>query len=295
LEDGTLVGEYKSGGSMDYPFGRIVMYGYNDDICNSVLLIPGVQILPIPLLAFAYAFTLAYLFIGVSIVAETFMAGIEKITSQTTMVDIYDKDGKLIRRRPVLIWNATVANLTLMAMGSSAPEILLAIIETVKNLGKCPGELGASTIVGSAAFNLLCISGLCIYAVNPTDDENNAKKDPNTPYGVKRINDMGVYSISSIASVWAYLWLYWVLRDQQVEVYEAWVTFGSFFVLICICYIADRYRAAQEKKKEDQALIAKSKVQNEVHQFTALEIVRALIKEKLGEKAINQGEKTKLD
>ena len=57
-----------------------------------------------------------------------------------------------------------------MAMGSSAPEILLAVIETLNNLGDCPGELGASTIVGSAAFNLLCISGLCVYAVNATDD-----------------------------------------------------------------------------------------------------------------------------
>ena len=94
-------------------------------------MIPGVQILPVPVLATAYAVTLAYLFIGVSIVAETFMTGIEKITSQTTMVDIYDREGKFIRRRPVLIWNATVANLTLMAMGSSAPEILLAIIETL--------------------------------------------------------------------------------------------------------------------------------------------------------------------
>ena len=71
------MGEYKSGGAMDYPFGRIVMFGNNDEICNSILLIPGIQILPIPILAIAYALTLAYLFIGVSIVAETFMAGIE--------------------------------------------------------------------------------------------------------------------------------------------------------------------------------------------------------------------------
>ena len=53
-----------------------------------------------------------------------------------------------------------------MALGSSAPEILLAVIETCQNLGGCPGELGASTIVGSAAFNLLVISGVCVMAVN---------------------------------------------------------------------------------------------------------------------------------
>ena len=52
-----------------------------------------------------------------------------------------------------------------MALGSSAPEIILAVLDTVTTLGDCPGELGASTIVGSAAFNLLVISGLCVYAV----------------------------------------------------------------------------------------------------------------------------------
>ena len=59
-----------------------------------------------------------------------------------------------------------------MALGSSAPEILLAVLETVQNLGRCPGELGASTIVGSAAFNLLVISGLSIYAVSVENDNN---------------------------------------------------------------------------------------------------------------------------
>lgn len=57
-----------------------------------------------------------------------------------------------------------------MALGSSAPEILLAVIETLNNLNTCPGELGAATIVGSASFNLLVISGLSIYAVSEEND-----------------------------------------------------------------------------------------------------------------------------
>jgi solute carrier family 8 (sodium/calcium exchanger) len=67
----------------------------------------------------------------------------------------------------VLFWNATVANLTLMALGSSAPEILLAIIETLMTLAsdEPPGELGPATIVGSAAFNLLGITAVCMLAV----------------------------------------------------------------------------------------------------------------------------------
>jgi len=65
----------------------------------------------------------------------------------------------------VTVWNPTIANLTLMALGSSAPEILLAIIETISNLEAEPGELGPSCIVGSAAFNLLVITSVSIMAV----------------------------------------------------------------------------------------------------------------------------------
>lgn len=71
----------------------------------------------------------------------------------------------------VNFWNETVANLTLMALGSSAPEILLNVIETVSTLGSKPGELGPSTIVGSAAFNFLMISGISIYSVNEKNDK----------------------------------------------------------------------------------------------------------------------------
>lgn len=49
--------------------------------------------------------------------------------------------------KEVHVWNPTVANLTLMALGSSAPEILLSIIEIVGKNFKA-GELGPSTIVG---------------------------------------------------------------------------------------------------------------------------------------------------
>ena len=72
----------------------------------------------------------------------------------------------------VNVWNPTVANLSLMALGSSAPEILLNCIETVITLtsGGKPGELGPSTIVGSAAFNFLVITGCSIAAVSEATD-----------------------------------------------------------------------------------------------------------------------------
>merc|ERR1719199_1847514 len=88
------------------------------------------------------------------------MNGIEKITSAKKRVK--DKEsGKMVT---VYVWNATVANLTLMALGSSAPEILLSLIE-ITTADFFLGPLGTGTIVGSAAFNLLVISAACVAAL----------------------------------------------------------------------------------------------------------------------------------
>ena len=66
---------------------------------------------------------LADLFIGVALFSDIFMGSIEEITSKTKKVRI---DGQKVE---VKVWNDTVANLSLMALGSSAPEILLSTVE----------------------------------------------------------------------------------------------------------------------------------------------------------------------
>ena len=73
-----------------YDHGRIVYYGTNVEICTSGVLIPGTALLPKGLLGTAYAIVLIYLFMGIGIISEIFMGGIEKITSQTVMIDIKD-------------------------------------------------------------------------------------------------------------------------------------------------------------------------------------------------------------
>ena len=141
-----------------------------------------------------------------------------------------------------------------MALGSSAPEILLNCIETVQNLGKVPGELGPSTIVGSAAFNLILISAVSIYCVNEDSDERTDKEieEDKTPKGVKKINDLGVFACTTTLSVLAYVWLYVSLLDGYVSPFEAWLTFALFFIMIGIAYVLDkmgqrRGKAAAEK------------------------------------------------
>lgn len=54
--------------------------------------------------------------------------------------------------------NAEVAGATLMAIGSSAPELFTAII-AVMRIDEGVASLGSGTIVGSAIFNVLVIVG----------------------------------------------------------------------------------------------------------------------------------------
>ena len=186
-----------------------------------------------------------------------------------------------MKSRRVTVWNPTVANLTLMALGSSAPEILLAVLETSMNLGECPGELGPSTIVGSAAFNLLVISAVSLYAVNASNDTDD-DRDVTVEVGVKKINDLGVFFTTASFSLWAYIWMFIVLTDQMVEAWEAWLTLAFFFILIYTAYCMDRWK--QNKDEAANSLLAADDEKPFI-EYSALEIYRELIEEKQGNTA----------
>lgn len=174
-----------------------------------------------------YFFLLLYLFIGVSIISDRFMAAIEVITS---------KEKELVVRRQgreptiviVRVWNETVANLTLMALGSSAPEILLSIIEIwAKNFQA--GELGPGTIVGSAAYNLFVIISLCVFVI-PSGE-------------TRKIKHLRVFFVTATWSIFAYVWLYVILAVSSPGVLEVWegiLTFTFFPATVLTAYVADR-------------------------------------------------------
>lgn len=144
---------------------------------------------------FFYFLVMCYLFLGVSIVSDRFMGAIEKITAIEKKVAIRKADGTK-QYVMVRVWNETVANLTLMALGTSAPEILLSIIE-IFTTGFQAGELGPGTIVGSAAYNLFSIMALCIIVI------------PNGE--VRRIKHLRVFFVTATFSIFAYIWLYLIL------------------------------------------------------------------------------------
>jgi solute carrier family 8 (sodium/calcium exchanger) len=103
-------------------------------LCLSFMVLPGMNTWSPSLFSFLMLLGLCYCFLGIAIIADLFMAAIEMITSRTVEVTVIRPGvGKVTEE--VLTWNPTIANLTLMALGSSAPEILLAVIGTVKDLG----------------------------------------------------------------------------------------------------------------------------------------------------------------
>jgi solute carrier family 8 (sodium/calcium exchanger) len=79
-----------------------------------------------------------------------------------------------------------------------------------------------------------------VIAINEKND-NDPERDESCPKGVKKINDMGVFSITAFNSLWAYVWMYIVLRDQKVEIWEAVLTLVFFVLLIITAFAADKY------------------------------------------------------
>ncbi|XP_043929900.1 sodium/calcium exchanger 3 isoform X2 [Protopterus annectens] len=174
-----------------------------------------------------YFVAMIYMFLGVSIIADRFMASIEVITSQEREIIIKKANGETTTTT-IRIWNETVSNLTLMALGSSAPEILLSVIEICGH-GFKAGALGPSTIVGSAAFNMFIIIAICVYVI--PDGE------------IRRIKHLRVFFITSAWSIFAYIWLYMILAvfsPGVVQVWEGLLTLFFFPICVVLAWMADR-------------------------------------------------------
>ncbi|XP_063680790.1 sodium/calcium exchanger 2-like isoform X26 [Bolinopsis microptera] len=220
-------------------FGNGIIVEFEPDslkVCASWLLLPGENLWGAGIRGFLYILFMFYLFIGIAIISDIFMGAIEVITSKKKVITRFDPITNEANTKEVLVWNETVANLSLMALGSSAPEILLAFVEQLGLLASGVeidinseiGGLGTFTIIGSAAFNLLVITGICIFS--PAKGE------------IKRIEQFGVFCTTALWSVFAYVWILIVLQynsPNEVELWEAVVTFLFFPALILHAWAQD--------------------------------------------------------
>ena len=90
------------------------------------------------------------------------------------------------------------------------------------------------------------------------------------------VKDTGVFAVTSISSLFAYIWLYLVLSSITpglVTMVEGWLTLVFFFLLIIFAYWADKVNQyieenkqtsdeIEEKNKQDEKKIKKNQLRN---------------------------------
>eukprot|EP00250_Pteridium_aquilinum_P018050 c23918_g1_i1 orf=228-1613(-) len=153
--------------------------------------------------AILYSLALVYCFLGLSAITARFFRGMENIVQQTHEVSYQDPDTGLLVTKRQRVWNFAVADITLLAFGTSFPQISLATIDAILNLGN-------------------------LYAGGES---------------IKKVVDLGVWAVDLAWSLWAYVWLYIILlvwTPEVITIWEAGLTVLQFFILILHAYAQDQ-------------------------------------------------------
>ncbi|TKY52514.1 Magnesium/proton exchanger [Spatholobus suberectus] len=198
--------------------------------CESYLIFSRETVLGDNFRAFLYFLGLAYCFIGLSAITARFFQSMENVVKHSRKIVEADPVTKTETIRYEKVWNYTIADISLLAFGTSFPQISLATIDAVQNIGKLyAGGLGPGTLVGSAAFDLFPIHAVCV--VVPKAGE------------LKKIADLGVWLVELFWSFWAYIWLYIILEiwtPNVVTLWEALLTALQYGLLLTHAYAQDK-------------------------------------------------------
>ncbi|XP_062182872.1 magnesium/proton exchanger 1 [Phragmites australis] len=198
--------------------------------CDTYLLFHGETLLPNGVRAFLYTAALAYCFIGLSAITTLFFKSMESIMKHSREVVTIDPQTNTPIVKQEKVWNYTIADIALLAFGTSFPQISLATIDAIRNLGQLTaGGLGPGTLVGSAAFDLFPIHAVCV--VMPRAGTK------------KKISDLGVWLVELFWSFWAYIWLYVILEvwtPRVITLWEALLTVLQYGLLLLHAYAQDK-------------------------------------------------------
>ncbi|KAK7277755.1 hypothetical protein RJT34_22771 [Clitoria ternatea] len=198
--------------------------------CEEYLIFSGEIALGDNFRAFLCFLGLAYCFIGLSAITARFFRSMESVVKHTRKVVDVDPVTKAEIVRYEKVWNYTIADISLLAFGTSFPQISLATIDAIQNMGKLnAGGLGPGTLVGSAAFDLFPIHAVCV--VVPKAGE------------LKKIADLGVWLVELFWSFWAYVWLYIILEvwtPHVITLWEALLTVLQYGLLLTHAYAQDK-------------------------------------------------------
>ncbi|KAB5527426.1 hypothetical protein DKX38_021273 [Salix brachista] len=234
--------------------------------CESYFLFRGETTLGEGFRTFLYFLGLAYCFIGLSAITARFFLSMENVVKHSRKVVEIDPHTNAEVIRYEKVWNYAIADISLLAFGTSFPQISLATIDAIQNIGNlyaggvgnlCPALslplfpsilkvlggighhenvivretswLGPGTLVGSAAFDLFPIHAVCV--VVPKAGE------------LKKIADIGVWLVELFWSFWAYVWLYIILEvwtPNVITLWEALLTVLQYGLLLIHAYAQDK-------------------------------------------------------
>ena len=177
--------------------------------------------------AFVYMIALFYLMFGVNILNDRLLSTIEVIVSKKRIKKVKTRNGT-VKELKVPIWHPIVASLTVETLGMSAAECLLPTIEVFKQ-NFSSDELGPSLVVGSGAYHMLLLTGICMLSV-----KNGISK---------KITDLPLFFVTSAFGIFAFLWLFLVAEQISpgvIELWEAIVTLGFFPIIVFTCWTVQR-------------------------------------------------------
>jgi Ca2+/Na+ antiporter len=175
-----------------------------------------------------------WLLLGLAVLSDIFAESIAFITSEVSQMEVIDYEGKSIFIG-LSVWNPRIANLTLIALGSSAPEIFLCFINTFVEIDEVPSEFGPMVLIGSATFNMLVVIGICIFAASE----------------VKRIYRWSSFVVTFFWGTFAYFWLFlviYVISPYEVESVEAIFTMLFYPIMIYTVWLAETPSVGEKEK-----------------------------------------------
>ena len=145
-----------------------------------------------------------YLFVGIAFITERMNDAISVITAKKS-------------------WNSAMVNLTLLGIGSALPEIVLCFLNTFT--GQI--ELGSMALIGSASFNVPCISAVAIAFVS-------------TSTSIKKLD---VFLLSASFFCFGYLWFFVilsVLTPNYITIAEAVATLCLYPILVGFTWVVEK-------------------------------------------------------
>jgi len=118
-----------------------------------------------------------------------------------------------------------MANVTLLAIGMSAPEICMCFFSTFIEVDGKPNPLGPMVMMGTSSFNLLLVAGISIlYGA-----------------GVKRLYDITAFLVTGAFATIGFIWLFVILlisTPGKIEMWEAIVTLVMYPLLVFAVWLS---------------------------------------------------------